>query len=570
MQNSSALGVAAGLSGFIASGGSINIYMAHGGTNWGFYNGANGGGTSFQPVITSYDYSALLAEGGGHGYAHDGDKYTAAQLVLRYWNPVDAPPEPAALPVSAYGSVTLTESVPLWGNQDALAAPVTTQGIVPMEAPELNISQGFALYVGTKLATVSTQRATVRVQNPADLAWVFATTSSTQQSTSAVGAVYRPENSPLTANGAFSGAGAFPALLIENFGHINYGHGMDTDRKGFEGVTIDGTAYTGPWRITPMTLDYANGWSSRLPWAATAVPAMTKLMPTFFRGTLNVAGAPADTYLSMCGWGKGVAWINGYNLGRYWETRGPQHTLYIPAPVLRTGANELLIFETNFTAASGAPTVNFVAEPDFTGASCSRFDAAATRNTPLIESAKEADTARRGGIAARTSSPRVVAPESAPQLAAGARRVQGSCTRPVSELNVTLQDCASAGVGATSWTLQAAKPGLTGGHFALASSPSLCLGIFGTNPGTGTPNVALRSCSATDRSQDWLWFPDHGGALMSVTEGLLLDVPNSDGSAGTRLELYSSNGGNDNQRWTFDASTGRLTTRLNGNCVAAC
>ena len=175
MQNTSALDVAGSLSGFIAAGGSVNLYMAHGGTNWGFWNGANGGGTSFQPVITSYDYSALLAEGGGHGasglqlcvatsvtasglrphlcpppptlagYAHDGDKYTAAQLVLKYWNPASAPPEPPALPVAAYGTVTLTESAPLWGNQDALAAPVTTPGIVRMEDPSLKIAQGKAV-----------------------------------------------------------------------------------------------------------------------------------------------------------------------------------------------------------------------------------------------------------------------------------------------------------------------------------------------------------------------------------------------------------------------------------------
>jgi hypothetical protein len=69
MANTSALDVVATMTTFFAANGSLNLYMAHGGTNWGFTNGANGGGTSFQPVITSYDYSAPLAEGGGHGYA---------------------------------------------------------------------------------------------------------------------------------------------------------------------------------------------------------------------------------------------------------------------------------------------------------------------------------------------------------------------------------------------------------------------------------------------------------------------------------------------------------------------
>ena len=110
-------------------------------------------------------------------------------------------------------------------------------------------------------------------------------------------------------------------------GHINYSHGMDTDTKGFSGLTVDGTAYAQGWRVYPLPLDYASGWSAKLPWAATPSPAMAAHMPTFFRGTLTVPGAPADTYLSMCGWGKGTVWLNGFHLGRYWETRGPQHTL---------------------------------------------------------------------------------------------------------------------------------------------------------------------------------------------------------------------------------------------------
>ena len=65
--------------------------------------------------------------------------------------------------------------------------------------------------------------------------------------------------------------------------------------------------------------------------------------PSFFRGELEV-DVPADTFLSLPGWIKGVVWINGFNLGRYWN-RGPQKTLYIPGPLLRPGRNELVILE---------------------------------------------------------------------------------------------------------------------------------------------------------------------------------------------------------------------------------
>jgi beta-galactosidase len=74
--------------------------------------------------------------------------------------------------------------------------------------------------------------------------------------------------------------------------------------------------------------------------------------PAFHRGTFEVA-EPADTFLSLPGWTKGQAWINGFHLGRYWN-RGPQHTLYVPGPVLRAGRNELILLELHATTATRA------------------------------------------------------------------------------------------------------------------------------------------------------------------------------------------------------------------------
>ena len=52
----------------------------------------------------------------------------------------------------------------------------------------------------------------------------------------------------------------------------------------------------------------------------------------------------------MSGWGKGCVFLNGFNLGRYWEV-GPQKRLYIPAPLFRQGRNEIVVFETEGKAA---------------------------------------------------------------------------------------------------------------------------------------------------------------------------------------------------------------------------
>ena len=69
---------------------------------------------------------------------------------------------------------------------------------------------------------------------------------------------------------------------------------------------------------------------------------------------------PADTFLALHGWTKGVAWINGFNLGRYWN-RGPQRTLYVPAPLLREGQNEIIVFELHGT---DTMAVEFRAKPE--------------------------------------------------------------------------------------------------------------------------------------------------------------------------------------------------------------
>ena len=51
-----------------------------------------------------------------------------------------------------------------------------------------------------------------------------------------------------------------------------------------------------------------------------------------------------DTYFDMSKWGKGCVWINGHNLGRYWEI-GPQQTVYVPAEWLKKGKNEVVVLE---------------------------------------------------------------------------------------------------------------------------------------------------------------------------------------------------------------------------------
>ena len=123
-------------------------------------------------------------------------------------------------------------------------------------------------------------------------------------------------------------------LLVENMGRVNFGPGL-MDRKGIAGaVTFDWQVLFN-WEVYPLPLNDLGG--------LTFTPAPSQAGPRFYRGTFEVDEV-ADSYLALPGWTKGVAWLNSFNLGRYWR-RGPQQTLYVPAPLLRRGENEIIIFE---------------------------------------------------------------------------------------------------------------------------------------------------------------------------------------------------------------------------------
>jgi len=139
-------------------------------------------------------------------------------------------------------------------------------------------------------------------------------------------------------------ATAMPTLeiLVEGMGHINFAQEM-IDRKGItDRVTLSGMTLMN-WDVFLLPLDEA--WVSSLPaGAASARPG------TFFTGSFTLA-APADTFIDMTGYRKGVVWVNGHNLGRYWDI-GPQKRLYCPAPWLKAGANRIVVFDLHKTEAS--------------------------------------------------------------------------------------------------------------------------------------------------------------------------------------------------------------------------
>ncbi|MWV46079.1 beta-galactosidase [Paenibacillus sp. HJL G12] len=329
---------AAGVFGqMLEAGASVNFYMFHGGTNFGFYNGANCGEDGYAPTTTSYDYDSAISECGDLT-----DKFYAYRETLAKY--VDLPelvlPEPIAK--KNYGQVALTERVTLFDALSSLSVPVESS--VPLTMEQLDQDYGFILY--TTEVTGPRGASELVLQEVRDRALIFV--NGEYQ-----GIIDRVQHKqPIKL--AIPPEGAKLQILVENMGRINYGPFMKDPKGITEGVRL-GNQFLYGWTIHALPLsdleplnfaEEAGNASPGTPEAAADAGGMKvsgKDTPAFYRGTFHV-GETADTFLNFAGWTKGVAFVNGHNLGRYWEI-GPQTTLYIPAPFLKQGSNEIVLFE---------------------------------------------------------------------------------------------------------------------------------------------------------------------------------------------------------------------------------
>lgn len=316
------------LEGILADGASVNFYMAHGGTNFGFMNGANCDG-KYQPTVTSYDYDAPIDEQG-----RPTPKYFAFQELLALHG-ARIEELPAPIPTAAFGEVHLKESLHLFEAIEHLAAPMRLEAIPVME--DVGQNYGFIHY----RTWVSGPRLQEKLflQDVHDRALVF-------QDGTFLKIVDRndsQEGIPIEV----PAKGTQLDILVENLGRVNYGP-MLHDRKGITvGVRLNNQFLSG-WDIFP--LEFRDALS--LPWQSIS-PGRAA---TFYRGFLEIEN-PADTFLKIEGV-HGIVWINDFCLGRYWNI-GPQRTLYVPAPLLKEGPNEIVIFEVEGEA---TPRATFVAK----------------------------------------------------------------------------------------------------------------------------------------------------------------------------------------------------------------
>jgi beta-galactosidase len=294
---------------------SFCYYMIYGGTSFGFTSGANYGG-HFQPQPTSYDYDAPIDEMG-----RPTPKFFALRDVLaKHLAPAETLPEvPATTPLIEIPTIELTESAQIF---DTLGAPVKSER--PLSFEDLDQGYGYVLY-RTKIA--GPVHAPLKINGLRDYAVVCVD----GKRMAALDRRHKQNSTDLM----IEGPSATLDILVENGGRINYGREMTENRKGItDSVTLGEHELTG-WEMYKFPFDDI----SALKFGSTPQSAA----PALHRGTFDLTQI-GDAFLDMRHWGKGIVFVNGHNLGRYWYV-GPQQTLYLPGVWLKQGRNEIVVFE---------------------------------------------------------------------------------------------------------------------------------------------------------------------------------------------------------------------------------
>jgi beta-galactosidase len=298
----------------LGQGYSVNLYMFHGGTSFGFMNGANGDEDHYFPLVTSYDYDAALDEAG-----RPTRKFFLFRDVIQRRTGIIPPVLPAPLPMASVASFPLEESASLWSN---LPAPVAVEHPRSMETFGQNY--GYILY-RTELAGPAAGR--LVVDDVRDFAAVYLNhklQGTLDRRLKQTGLDISVPPGPVTLD-----------ILVENSGRVDYGPWLQNGQAGItRPVSFAGRVLSG-WQVFSLPMSGPEGLKG---WRAgfTAGPA-------FHRGTFSIVSV-ADTYLDVSRLGKGFVWVNGHNLGRVWSV-GPQQSLFLPAPWLKTGVNEVVVFD---------------------------------------------------------------------------------------------------------------------------------------------------------------------------------------------------------------------------------
>lgn len=321
------------IKGFIDNGASFNIYMFHGGTNFGFTAGANHNqGHGYEPTVTSYDYCAMLTEWGDYTPA-----YHAVRKLLCEKQGIEPPELPKSPKLQSIGKVELTETASLFENLDNIGE----KHHVPVPEGMEYFGQNFGLIYYETTLKGKYNASPMYVKNVHDFAEVYfdgekktsidRTLYSVEGKTTLKDVIFKKkkgESSPFLMP-ALSGERKI-GVLVDTMGRVNYGNMLD--RKGISDIYlgIQRLMNYDVWTLPLYNLDKLKYSSS-----------VKKDEPVFLKGSFKT-DSKADCFIHLDGFNRGCVYINGFNLGRFWKV-GPQKSLYIPGTLLKD-ENEIIVF----------------------------------------------------------------------------------------------------------------------------------------------------------------------------------------------------------------------------------
>uniref|UniRef100_A0A8C4M2C6 Galactosidase beta 1 like n=2 Tax=Equus asinus TaxID=9793 RepID=A0A8C4M2C6_EQUAS len=338
--------VTKGLENMLKLGASVNMYMFHGGTNFGYWNGADEKGR-FLPITTSYDYDAPISEAGDPT-----PKLFALRDVISKFQEIPLGPLPPPSPKMMLGPLTLHLDGDLLAFLNYLCPQGPIYSILPMTFEAVKQDHGFVLY-RTYLSNTVSEPTRFWVPNNGvhDRAYVMVDGVFH-------GVLERNMKHKLFLTGQ---VGAKLDVLLESMGRLSFGSNT-SDFKGLIEPPVLGQTILTRWLMFPLKVDKLVKWWFPLQLLKRSHP-QTPSGPTFYSTMFAILGSSGDTFLYLPGWTKGQVWINGFNLGRYWTKRGPQQTLYVPRPLLypRGALNKITLLE--LENAPPQPQVQFLDRP---------------------------------------------------------------------------------------------------------------------------------------------------------------------------------------------------------------
>lgn len=307
---------------------SVNLYMFHGGTSFGWMNGANIDGGKYEPDVTSYDYDVPVSESGELK-----PKFYLFRDVISKATGITPPAPPAPIPAQALPPIQFTRSASIW---ESLPEPIASEQIFPME--DAGQSYGYILY-RTNISRA--QRADLRIDEVRSYAQIYLDgvligTLDRRLNQSSLPVRIEHDNTRLD-------------ILVENTGRVNFGRQFPHERAGITHQVTLATETLKDWKIYPLPMQNVTSQ----PYNSTSCSGAC-----FYHASFQVDES-VDSFIDTRSLGKGEVFINGKPLGRFWSI-GPQQTLYLPAPWLRKGANEIVVFD---LVGKPNPTLSFLAHP---------------------------------------------------------------------------------------------------------------------------------------------------------------------------------------------------------------